>query len=115
MAHFAKLDENNKVISVVCVKNEIAIDEKSGIKFLKELYKDDSNWIQCSYNSTIRNNYPGIGYTYRPDIDAFISPQPFPSWNLDDNLEWAPPIPMPDDGNIYIWDESKLSWIIIQE
>jgi hypothetical protein len=62
----------------------------------------------------MRKNYAGIGYTYRADIDAFVAPQPFPSWVLNDKAQWTAPVPMPDDGKRYGWDESTTSWVEIQ-
>lgn len=79
MAHFAKLDENNKVMEVHVVANA-ALDplneESSGILFLTEWSGGYSNWKQTSYNGNLRYNYAGIGYTYDPIDDAFIAPMP---------------------------------------
>jgi len=78
MAHFAELDENNKVISVVVVNNEslnIDREEESGINLLETLL-GHRNWKQTSYTNSIRYNYAGIGYTYDPIDDAFIAPAP---------------------------------------
>jgi hypothetical protein len=115
MAHFAKLDENNVVITVVVVNNsELLVDgvesEAKGVEFLVSLF-GDSNWKQTSFNATIRKNAAGIGYTYDPDRDAFISPQPFPSWPLDEQTcQWHPPIQYPSDDKRYEWDEQTISW-----
>ena len=79
MAHFAKLDENNKVLEVNVVSNN-ALDseneELSGIEFLTQWSGGHSNWKQTSYNGKIRYNYAGVGYTYDPIDDAFIAPMP---------------------------------------
>jgi hypothetical protein len=115
MAHFAKLDENNVVTTVVVVhNNELLVDgvesEAKGVEFLVSLF-GDSNWKQTSYNATIRKNAAGIGYTYDPDRDAFIPPQPFPSWMLDEpTCQWHPPIQYPSDDKRYEWDEQTISW-----
>ena len=115
MAHFAKLDENNVVITVVVVNNsELLVDgvesEAKGVEFLTSLF-GDSNWKQTSYNATIRKNAAGIGYTYDPDRDAFIAPQPYASWLLDEQTcQWHPPIQYPSDDKRYEWDEQTTSW-----
>lgn len=113
MAHFAKLDENNIVLEVNVVANA-ALDsndeEGSGIKFLTEWSNGYSRWKQTSYNGRFRKNYAGINYFYDPVRDAFIPPQPFPSWSLDEETcQWIPPSPMPE-GLGWIWNENELIW-----
>lgn len=117
MAHFAKLDEANIVLDVNVVNNEVVDNlpfpesEPIGIEFLTDLFKYNL-WKQTSYNASFRKHYAGIGYRYDADLDAFISPQPYPSWLLNtDTCVWEPPIPMPNDGKEYVWDEATLSWI----
>lgn len=116
MAHFAKLDKNNLVIDVNVVANA-ALDsnneEASGIEFLKQWSGGHSNWKQTSYNNNIRKQYAGIGYTYDPVADVFISPKPFESWSLDENFDWQPPTPQPAEKGWY-WNEETLSWIEIE-
>ena len=118
MAHFAELDANNVVLRVIVVGNKDTSDangvekESIGQAFCERLF--GGNWVQTSYNGNFRKRYAGIGYTYRPDLDAFISPQPFPSWTLDANADWQAPVPMPDDGKMYAWDEEKQEWWPIQ-
>ena len=115
MAYFAKLDENNVVLEVHVVhNNELLVYgvelEAKGVEFLNELF-GNFNWKQTSYNATIRKNAAGIGYTYDPDRDAFIPPQPFPSWPLDEQTcQWHPPIQYPSDDKRYEWDEQTTSW-----
>jgi hypothetical protein len=114
MAHFAELDESNIVKQVIVVhNNELLVDgvesEAKGIEFCQSLF--GGNWIQTSYNGTIRKNYAGIGFIYDPVRDAFYGPQPYPSWTLDENERWHAPTTMPEDGKIYWWDETTLSWI----
>jgi len=118
MAHFAQLDENNIVIQVIVVHNNDLIDENGqesetkGIDFCHNLL--GGNWIQTSYNGTIRKNYAGIGYTYDASRDAFIEPKQFSSWILNEDLcQWQPPIPVPNDGKKYEWNEQTISWIEI--
>ena len=79
MAHFAKLDDDNKVLEVHVVNNAVLDsnnEEESGIEFLTNWSGGYSNWKQTSYNGNIRYNYAGIGYTYDEARDAFIAPEP---------------------------------------
>ena len=113
MAHFAKLNSENIVEQVVAVHNNDAPDEVTGIAFLNNLF-GAATWVQTSYNARIRKNYAGIGYTYDSQRDAFIPPQPFPSWTLsEETCLWFAPTPMPTDGKRYSWDEATLSWVDI--
>ncbi len=119
MAHFAELDENNVVKRVIVVANKDTADvngvekESIGIAFCERLF--GGTWKQTSYHGNIRKNYAGIGFTYRADIDAFVSPSPYPSWVLNlDTAKWEAPIPYPNDGNAYSWDEPTQSWVLIE-
>ncbi len=118
MAHFAKLDDNNKVLAVHVVNNDvITIDgnesEQAGIDFLTGLY-GHTLWKQTSYNGTFRKNYAGIGYTYDAGRDAFIPPQPWASWTLNETTcQWETPVAYPTDGKIYGWFEPNQQWIEI--
>ena len=114
MAHFAQLDENNVVTQVIVVANEELMEdgvesEVKGIAFCQSLF--GGTWKQTSYNGNIRKNYAGIGYTYHEDIDAFVPPKPFASWSLNDKAQWDAPTPMPQDGNMYSWDETTTAWV----
>jgi hypothetical protein len=116
MAHFAELNENNIVTRVIVVANTELLDnqgieqESKGILFCQQLL--GGNWRQTSYNGNFRKNYAGVGYTYDTTLDAFISPRPYSSWVLvTETCQWEPPIPMPQDGNIYQWDEDTEAWI----
>lgn len=113
MAHFAKLAHNNIVIDVNVVNNAVldsADEEGSGIAFLTDWSGGYSNWKQTSYNGSFRKQYAGIGYSYDPVADVFIAPQPFVSWSLDQNFDWQPPTPRPEEG-FWRWDEDSLSWL----
>ena len=118
MAHFAKLDENNVVLEVHVVNNNELIQdgvesEDKGIQFLVDWSGGYPLWKQTSYNGSVRKNYAGIGFTYDPTRNAFIPPQPFPSWVLnEDTCLWQPPVPMPIDGQLYNWDEATTSWVV---
>ena len=114
MAHFAKHNTENIVQQVVAVHNNDAPYEVPGIAFLNNLF-GAATWAQTSYNNNIRKNYAGIGYTYNLGRDAFIPPQPYPSWTLsEDTCLWSAPTPMPVSG-MHRWDEATLSWVEINE
>lgn len=122
MAHFAKVNSNNIVEQVIVAEPEFF-----------ETFVDTSpgQWIQVSYNTrggvyytpntntpdadqskALRKNYPGIGYTYDLNKDAFIPPQPsHASWTLnEETCLWEAPVAKPTDGKKYVWNESTLSW-----
>jgi hypothetical protein len=130
MANFAKLDNNNIVITVESVVNEVLKDsngieqEQLGIDFLKTLYNEpNANWKKTSYNTIkgvhllggtpFRKNHAGIGYTYDETRDAFIPPKPFNSWILNESTcDWDSPIPYPTDEQNYFWNEENQSWTL---
>lgn len=98
MAHFAKIENN--VVTQVIVAEQDFVDTQEG------------QWVQTSYNARIRKNFAGIGFTYDSQRDAFIPPQPYPSWTLVENTcQWEAPTPMPTDG-YYKWDEITTSWVL---
>jgi hypothetical protein len=108
MAHYAFLDKNNIVTEVIT-----GIDETELIEGL-----DTETWYanfrsqtckRTSYNNRIRKQYAGVGYSYDPVADVFITPQPFASWSLDENFDWQPPVTYPSEGNWY-WDEVSVQW-----
>jgi hypothetical protein len=112
MAHFAKV-LNGVVIQVIVAEPEF---------FQTFVDTSPGEWIQTSYNThgnvhanvgiPLRKNFAGIGFTYDHIRDAFIPPQPFPSWTLvEDTCQWTAPISYPNDGKLYLWNENTLSWI----
>jgi len=117
MAHFAQLDDAGTVINVIVVHNNELLDngvesEVKGIEFCQSLF--GGTWKQTSYNGNIRKNYAGIGYTYDAGRDAFIAPQPYPSWTLNEaSCTWQAPVPIPTDNKPYRWDEEALLWVEI--
>ena len=119
MAHFAQLDDNNVVTQVIVVANEELIfegveNETQGVIFCRSLFGNDTKWVQTSYNGNIRKRYAGIGYTYDADKDAFLAPQPYPSWVLDADFGWQAPVAMPvEEGKSYGWFEPNQQWIEI--
>lgn len=118
MAHFAELDNDNVVLRVVVISNEDTSDgqtgeevESIGAAFCRRLF--GGNWKQTSYNGNFRKRYAGVGYTYDSALDAFISPQPYPSWVLSPKtVDWEAPVPYPTDDKSYYWDEATLSWVL---
>ena len=107
MSHWAEIDQNNIVLRVTVGDNN---EPDEGYQWLIDNL--GGTWIKTSYNNTIRKNYAGIGYTYDETRDAFIPPQDFPSWILDeDSCTWNPPVEYPSDGKVYLWDEDSISWI----
>ena len=111
MAHYAFLDDNNIVTDVIVGRNEDEVVD--GISDWEAHYAEfrGQRCVRTSYNGNIRKNYAGIGYTYDEGRDAFIPPQPYSSWVLDESTcLWDAPVPYPDDGNAYDWDEVSQSW-----
>ena len=112
MGHYAKVTDG-KVTQVIVAEADFFdtfVDSSPG------------EWIQTSYNThggqhtlggtPLRKNYAGIGYTYDRTKDAFIPPQPFASWTLDEETcLWESPTPYPTDDKIYHWDETTTSWV----
>ena len=141
MAYYAKLNEENKVVTVCPVGNEELLDgegnevESAGAKFLSNLL-GEGNYIQTSYNTqsgvhhgadgkpdggkALRANYCGKGWNYHPaPLDIFSPPQPFPSWTLDEvKGQWVPPVPYPEliEGEHppnYQWNEDAQQWDLV--
>ena len=126
MAHFAKIDQFNKVTQVIVVDNKDTSDaagvekEYIGAAFCERLF--GGTWKQTSYNGNFRKNYAGIGYTYDADRDAFIPPKPFASWVLNElTAQWQAPVAMPADAGTgeppkrYTWNEATTSWDAVTE
>jgi len=130
MASFAKIGLNSKVIEVLSVHNNVLKDsngveqEINGIDFLTKL-TGYPLWKQTSYNThrgvhssggkPLRKNHAGIGYTYDEDRDAFIPKKPFNSWILNETTcLWEAPVTKPQDDNMYSWNESTLTWNIVE-
>jgi len=119
MAHFAELNENNQVINVIVVSNNDCLDssgkesELVGVAFCKSLLGENTRWVQTSYNASFRKNYAGLGYTYDSVRDAFIPPSPYGSWVLvEETCQWTAPVPNPDDGQRYYWNEDIQNWVL---
>jgi len=119
MAHFAEVDENNIVQRVIVISKENLDSGNWG---------SPNSWIQTSYNTqggkhydqdgaedsgvALRYNYAGSGYTYDIGRDAFIAPQPYPSWTLvESTCQWESPVAYPSDDKFYTWDEDVTNWV----
>lgn len=120
MAHFAQLDADDVVINVIvvgdqnCLGNGGVESEQVGIAFCRNTFGSDTRWAQTSVNARIRKHFACIGYKYDVQRDAFIPPQPFPSWLLDEvTCTWRAPVAAPDDGQDYEWDEDAQEWVLI--
>tara|TARA_B100000401_G_scaffold130217_1_gene85804 strand:- start:223 stop:519 length:297 start_codon:yes stop_codon:yes gene_type:complete len=98
MFNFAELNPENKVLRVVVGDDINWCEEHLG-----------GRWIQVQ--KTENKNLPSIGWTYHPDKDNFSSPQPYPSWTLDENCDWQCPVPYPDDGKMYVWNHESQTWV----
>jgi hypothetical protein len=118
MAHFAKL-ENNIVTQVIVVDDNDTRDasgveiESIGQAFCTNLLGGE--WKQTSYSGKIRKHYAGIGYSYDGTLDAFIPPQPYPSWVLNDKFNWEAPVAYPPGGVMHTWDEALRDWISVPQ
>ena len=108
MSHWAELDNNNKVIRVTVGDNNDPNGDEGYQWLIDNL---GGTWIKTSYNANIRYNYAGIGYTYDPEADAFIPPQPYSSWILNELKQWKAPMPYPNDNKMYYWDETLGDWV----
>ena len=115
MSHFAKIENN--IVTQVIVAEQDFVDTQPG------------EWVQTSYNTrggvhyapnsdtpdgglALRKNYAGIGYAYDRQKDAFIPPQPFPSWTLnDETCLWDAPVPYPEGGERWLWNEELQNWV----
>jgi hypothetical protein len=110
MAHFAEINSDNIVMRVLVVDNSL---EHRGADFLANDLGLGGTWVQTSYNNKIRKQFAGINYYYDLINDVFIAPKPYPSWNLDHEFDWQPPVAMPSEG-YWMWDEDTLNWLEIE-
>jgi hypothetical protein len=118
MAHFAEIDSNGIVLRVMVIDNKDCLDptnvenEQIGAGYCKGLF-GGGQWVQCSYNASFRKNTAFIGCKYDKNRDAFIHPQPYPSWTLnEETCRWEPPVPFPTGlPGKYGWNEASLSWV----
>jgi hypothetical protein len=122
MAHYAFLNEENKVVEVITGRDEDDLAE--GVTSWEDYYGAfrGQRCLRTSYNTVqgvhssggeaFRGNFAGLGFEYHEDLDAFIPPQPFPSWSLnEETFSWDSPVPYPTDGAIYTWSEEAGAWV----
>ncbi len=124
MSHYAQLDENNVVVFVIHAKSndkEDEFTESTGDVYRQTTYNTHGGIHYTDgepsddQTKALRFNYAGIGFTYDENRDAFIPPKPFESWILDEGIcLWQPPLPYPEDGGNYRWDEDLFSWELDQ-
>ena len=104
MAHFAKISEDNRVLTVNAVNDSNALTEEAGQKYLEKCHGWPAHlWKQTSYNTThnqhrlggtpFRGNYAATGHTWDAENEIFWPQQPFPSWTKDiTNAKWISPL-----------------------
>ena len=101
MPYFARINKSTKIVEEVISATQLQI-------YGLDNFED---WVQTSYNASIRKNYAGIGDTYDSVRDAFYAPKPYPSWTLNETTcIWEAPVAYPSDGKLYVWNESNLAW-----
>jgi hypothetical protein len=125
MAHFAKI-ENGVVTDIIVISNDQLDEpnkvfpetEKIGQAFIKDVLNLEGEWVQTSINKSFRYNYAGKDGSFDPalgEYGAFIPPKMFPSWTLDETMNWVPPVPYPDNEKPFSWDEENHSWVPLGE
>lgn len=122
MAHYAFLDSNSIVTEVIVGKDEgeDGVDWEAHYgafrgQTCKRTSYNTYGGVHSGGGTPYRKNYAGIGYSYNALRDAFIPPKPYASWLLnEDTCLWGPPVPYPDDGNYYVWDEITTSWVQVE-
>ena len=126
MSHFAKLDDNNIVTFVTVGRQEddgkeAELTARTGDTYKQTSYNTrggvhydpETGEPSADQSKALRFNYAGIGYTYDEERDAFIAPKPFESWVLDEaTCLWTAPVPYPEDGQAYVWDETAGEWTV---
>lgn len=116
MAHFAELDNDNRVIRCILVDDSNCLDENGvekeevGIAFCNSLFP--GRWIQTSITASFRKNFASVGYTYDEERDAFIPPRTFNMWLLDEETcQWVPPVPDPsNETSSWFWNDINGYW-----
>tara|TARA_Y100000385_G_scaffold197516_1_gene204453 strand:- start:427 stop:894 length:468 start_codon:yes stop_codon:yes gene_type:complete len=110
MAHFAKISEENKVLTVLTLNNKDMLNA-DGVETesVGQTYLETHNnwpthlWIQTSYNTInnthknggtpFRGNYAGIGYEWDQDNQIFWPKKPYTSWvKHNESASWKSPI-----------------------
>ena len=132
MAHYSFLDMQNIVTEVIVGKDETdgptnweihygnireQVCKRTSYNTRGGVYYDPATGEPAEDQSKeFRKNYAGIGYTYDHSRDAFIPPKPYNSWVLNEtSCLWEAPVAMPDDDQMYTWNEETTSWDLITE
>ena len=104
MSHFAQINNEGIVQRVIVAEQDFINNGAVG---------DSFNWIQCSYNNNFRKQWPGVGFKWDHANQVFVGVQPYPSWTLDANMDWVPPVALPADADTvsYSWDEAAQLWV----
>ena len=127
MAHFAELDKDNKVLRVVVGCNtdiannggEQSTQAATHFETVVPLSTDGVKWMQTSYNHNFRKQYAGHDFIYDETNDRFLHPKPGAAWTYNTDGDLVPPMPMPSDDKIYIWDEdayqadNTTGWVVL--
>ena len=134
MAHFALLDNNNRVVQVLVGRDdddgkEAELTARTGQQYRQTSYNTragvhynpNTSESSADQSKAFRKNYAGIGYLYDPIRDAFIPPKPYASWVLDESTcLWKAPVDMPEDAGtgdppkVYQWDETTTNWVVVE-
>jgi len=112
MSHFAKVV--NGIVEQVIVVEQDVIDSGA--------FGNPEQWVQTSYNTyhnqhrmggtALRGNYAGPGHVYDSANDVFYPAQPYASWQLNTTTwTWIAPVPAPEDGHQYTWNEQEQQWV----
>ena len=120
MAHYAFLDSNNIVVQVIVGVDETVTQDDNGTPvggssvawetfYAAQPWNEGLSCKRTSYNNNIRKQYAGVGFTYDAVNDVFVAPKPFPSWTLDSNHDWQPPVARPAEG-MWSWNEDTQAW-----
>lgn len=124
MAHYAWINADNIVINVSVGVDENVTHSDNGTPvggstegweqfYTASINQEGVYAKRTSYNHNIRKQFATVGSTYDSVADVFVYPSPFPSWTLDSNHDWQPPIPFPADDNYYEWNETTLNWVLV--
>jgi hypothetical protein len=120
MAHFVEIDSDNNFIRGIVISDQdcgggnFPESEKPGQEYIASI-GIEGRWLQASYNNNFRGKFPGDNDYYDEELDLFLSKKPYENFILDENYNWIPPLPKPDDENFWIWNPEKNQWEIFEE
>lgn len=120
MAHYARV-EYGVVMAVIKAEQDFidSLPEESGVQWIQTSYNTragvhydpETNMPSADQSKALRKNYAGVGMLYDEELDAFVMPQPYRSWTMDEERGiWIPPVPRPRDQKLYSWDEQLKEW-----